>query len=214
MDNQTNEKPGAQPITQEKHHRKGWPAFAKDLPRWRIIPNPDFQLIPPDRLAQKLRDVDAAVADSIREDIQYLDKELLRLFRERDTEAKVNQNRYRQFQIIYIILALAATVIGGLQGLASTHHSWLAWAAFAETVVALSATFVAALSGNDPPLPRWISNRRKTEGMRQEYFRYLMHAAPYDLEDAAHRELLLAQRAAEINRGNYPDTKQSAGGTQ
>jgi hypothetical protein len=213
MQKQASENQVLPPVSQEKHRRTNWPAFAQDFPRWRIIPDSAFQLIPSQKLEEKLKTVDAQVAGMIREDIRHLDKELLGLFRERDTEAKVQQNQYRRFQITYIILALTATVIGSLQGLASQDDSWLTWFAFAETVAALLATFVAALAGNNPPLPRWISNRRQAEAMRQEYFRYLMHASPYDGEDAAQREMLIAQRAAEINRGHYPKTDSSGEGS-
>ena len=43
--------------------------------------------------------------------------------------------------------------------------------------------------------------------LRREYFRYLMRLEPYDgVEDRFDRETLLAKRAADINRGFFPES--------
>ncbi len=199
------------PITQERRPRTRWPAFARHFPRWRIRSNPGFKLIPEEDLEMRLAKVDPTIAASIREQLALLEKELMGLFRSSDLEAKRNQNRYRQYQIVFIILALAATVIGSLQGMARESNTWLSVLALFETVVALAAVLVSQIAAYDPPQPRWLKNRRQAEGLRQEFFRYLMYATPYNHDDTAFREILLAKRAALINRGDDPETSSGTG---
>src|SRR5690349_16146475 len=90
-----------QPKTQEKQgYRENWPAWAKQFPKWTFNkPNEDFQLIDRNQLRelfgkQKFRDdaeAQAALA-KLEADMDFLDRELLRLFRQRDYNASKNQN--------------------------------------------------------------------------------------------------------------------------
>lgn len=201
----------AKPVTQQVgDFRERWPAWVKQLPRLNSPQvNPDFQLIDPVRLEQVLKDADPDAVLRIKEDIKFMDHELLRLFRERDHEASVQQNRYRLYQIGFIILATIATLIGSIQALAlSGQARWVPVLAFCETIVALIATFLATISGREPPFPLWLANRRRAESLRREYFRYLMHMPPYDdldRQEAFKRRATLSARAADMNRGVFPD---------
>jgi heme exporter protein D len=188
--------------------RQGWPEWARQLPRmdFEKEPNPNYKLIKPEEMAQILAAADPESLKRLQEDIDFLDHELLRLFRQRDFEASLNQNRYRLFQIRFMLLAAIATVIGALQGLAlGNNNALVPWLAFAETVVALVVTYQATISGRESPLPLWLQNRRRAEYLRREYFRYLMDLPPYDTVEGYERKLLLSTRAANINRGIYPD---------
>lgn len=197
-----------QPISQQKRGwRQGWPDWMRQLPRWNFPPpDEDFQLLDLKALEEVLKDQDPESVQRIREDIAFLDKELLRLFRERDYEASFEQNRYRLYQIMYMILAAIATLIGSILSLALTAApSTVPFLAFAETIVALLTTYLATISGRESPLPRWLANRRKAEHLRREYFRYLMVLSPYDTVTGYNRERMLSVRAADINRGFYPE---------
>jgi Protein of unknown function (DUF4231) len=191
--------------------RKNWPMWAKELPRV-TDPQPQstrFQLMDPEILEFELRDADPAAKQRILEDSKFMEHELLRLFREADLTAKVNQNRYRLFQLAYIGLAAGATLFGSLQALTlNTNRDWLPWLAFAETLIALFATYLASISGREPPLPRWLDNRRKAESMRREYYRYLLNLTPYDKLTGAARRRALSVRAADINRGVFPEASE------
>ena len=196
------------PITAEKTgFRQNWPEWAKQLPRLKFPPpSGDFQLISVERLREVLADGDPAALHRVEQDLVFLEHELLRLFRERDYEAKMQQNRYRLYQISYIMLAALATLIGSLQGLAlNTQPHTMPWLAFFETVIALAATFLAAISGREPPLPLYLNNRRRAESLRREYFRYIMNLSPYDSVEGPKRRMLLSARAADINRGVFPE---------
>ena len=76
--------------------------------------------------------------------------------------------------------------------------------AFLETVIALMTAFLAALGGREQPQEQWLLNRRRAEQLRREYFRFLTRVPPYDEIAGYQRRMLLAQRAAEINRGVQP----------
>ncbi|MBL8152927.1 MAG: DUF4231 domain-containing protein [Anaerolineae bacterium] len=201
--------PAATFATQQRPgFRQGWPEWARQLPRsgFEKEPNPNYQLIKPEEMAQILAAADPESVKRLQDDMDFLDHELLRLFRQRDFEASLNQNRYRLIQIRFMALAAVATVIGALQALALGNENQLVpWLAFAETVVALVVTYMATIAGREPPLPLWLQNRRRAEYLRREYFRYLMDLPPYDTVDGYERKLLLSTRAANINRGIYPD---------
>jgi hypothetical protein len=196
--------------TQEKKgFREGWPSWAKQLPKRTMgQPNENFQLIDRDALRNILREhgAEQESIDRIVEDMDFLDHELLRLFRVRDYNASEQQNRYRKNQISFSLLAALATIIGAFQALAV--NDWpdlMPWLAFSETIVALITTYIATISGREPALPTWLMNRRHAEYLRREYFRYLMDLPPYDRVNGFERKQLLSIRAANINRGIYPD---------
>jgi hypothetical protein len=205
-----------QPSTQEKAgYREGWPAWAKQFPKWTFNkPNDNYQLIDREQMRNlfktgKYKDDNEAKAalDKLEEDMDFLDKELLRLFRARDYNASKNQNNYRLYQIGFASLAALATIIGSFQALAvNDAPDVLPYLAFAETVVALFTTYLATISGRATPLPAWLENRRHAEYLRREYYRYLMDLEPYDGLSGFERKQQLSIRAANINRGIYPDS--------
>lgn len=205
-----------QVITQEKAgFRAHWPHWARQLPRRSFPDNPraDYQLIDRQKMRALLKDADPEALRRLDADIDFLDHELLRLFRQRDHQAAFQQNRYRLYQIGFIVLATFATLIGSLQALTlGSVPDWVPLLAFIETLIALGTTYLATISGRESPLPMWLSNRRRAEHLRREYFRFLMNIPPYNDLDAIQRRLMLSQRAAEINRGFYPETDGSSQG--
>lgn len=190
--------------------RRGMPEWIRQLPALRFSrsPNQNYQFIKRDGEEwKKLTDnLEPDVMKRINEDIDFLEYELLRLFRDRDFKAASNQNQYRTYQISFMLLAAIATIIGALQGISvGTAPNLVPWLAFFETVVALSTTYLATISGREPPLPLWLNNRRRAEYLRREYFRFLGNLPPYDVVEGFRRKQLLSERAADINRGIYPD---------
>lgn len=146
------------------------------------------------------------VCRHLTEQLGILDDKLMRLFRQLDHQAKFQQNRYRKLQLVFIFLATVATALGGIQALAlSASPADVPLFAFLETIVALSVTFLAALTGREPPLSQWLNNRRKAEQMRREFFRFLLDLPPYQMLNSDTRQMLLQKRVADINRGVYPD---------
>jgi hypothetical protein len=204
----TDQSQSDQPVAQgNKDFRKGWPIWMKQLPLWEFpSPDPTFQLINQEQLQAILKDADEVAKARIQDDIAFLDHELMRLFRERDYDAKFQQNRYRMYQIGYMVLSAAATVVGAFLALALDDNPGLVpYLGFIETVIALMTTYLATISGREAPLPLWLTNRRKAEHLRREYFRYLMDLSPYDELEGYERRRRLSLRAADINRGVFPD---------
>lgn len=219
--------PTAQPDTKSKAEPKsqGKAGFRKRLPVWMQempvarfeppAPDPNYQLIDRDVLEEELKDTPPEVRAEIIKDMEFMEYELMRLFRQRDHEAKRQQNRYRRVQILYLMLAALATMIGSVQALTfNIAPETMPVFAFLETVVALFATFLATVSGREAPLPLWLTNRRRAEQLRREYFRFLTRMSPYDEVEAGYpRRMLLSKRAADINRGVYPQEVDPRSGT-
>ena len=194
---------------QNSQFKRSKSALIQELPYFRRVPPLDenFTLIK-DADLQALFDrdkIDPAVAEQVRADLKFLDHELLRLFRNRDHNAKLHQNRYRLYQILYIMLAALAGMLGAFQAVAiKDNPGWVPLFAFGETIIASIVTFLATLSGREASFPLWLNNRRSAELMRREFFRFLAHLPPYDRLDGFQRRVTLSQRAADINRGVYP----------
>jgi hypothetical protein len=196
------------PISQQKAgYRKNLAEWIRQLPQVNFPKqNANFQLIDQTQLNNFLSQANPEAAQKIRDDLAVLERELLPLFRDRDYHASLKQNQYRLIQITFIVLATIATLIGSFQALALNISSqYVPFWAFLETLVALVATYLATISSREPPLPEWLENRRRAESLRREYFRYLMDMPPYDAVDSYERRGLLARRAANINRGLFPD---------
>jgi uncharacterized protein DUF4231 len=196
-------------VNKPRRFRDYLQVWMQELPTYPFSPpepDPSFQLIQEADWNTITSQTDKDTADQMEADKKFLDYELLRLFRERDYEAKKQQNRYRLIQIGFMLLAAIATMIGALQALAlSNDPTSLPFLAFFETLVALLATFLSTIAGREPPLPIWLSNRRRAEQLRREYFRYLVNLPPYDGLDGYQRQMALSKRAADINRGVFPE---------
>ena len=182
--------------------------WIRQLPKVKFEPEePDEKapLISSEDLDAVFRLADPDAVARIRKDIDFMDYELLRLFRIRDHEAKKQQNRYRLYQVSYLVLAASATLVGSLQALTlAGDPNILPYCAFGETLIALVAIYLTTISGREPPLVLWMENRRRAEQLRREYFLFLANLPPYDQLEGYRRSVLLSKRAAEINRGNVP----------
>ncbi|MCA9905055.1 MAG: DUF4231 domain-containing protein, partial [Anaerolineae bacterium] len=149
---------------------------------------------------------DSPEGQRIQADIDFLGEELMRLYRDRDHNAAMQQNRYRLYQIGFTFLAMFAAVLGSFQSLAlASYPRLMPLVALFETVVALGAVYLATISGREPPLPLWLRDRRRAEQMRREYFRFMLNLAPYDVMDVIKRQQTLSTRVADINRGDFPE---------
>jgi hypothetical protein len=195
---------------QAKKYRENWPAWMKQLPYVQLPePNPAFDLINDDQFNALISGAPQHIVDRLTADRKTLQEELMPFFRQCDSRAAVYQNVYRQTQISYIALATLATIFGSLQAVSLPLNPYaVAALAFGETLIALVATFIATISGNEPPYQVWLENRRKAETLRREYFRFLMNLTPYDRVGGHQRDSLLDRRAAEINMGRIPTEDQ------
>ena len=202
------------PINQRKlPSRYRWPAWLKELPLPHIptTPNPNFHLISEARLLQAIELTDnqefqEQLCRRLTRDAAVLEVRLMPHFRERDHEAKLYQNRYRSYQIGFVLLAALATLLGGLQALELYHYRYVAAVvAFLETLVTLASIYLVTLNGREPILKNWLSSRRCAEQLRREYFRYLLRLPPYhNLRSSASQELI-GIRTSAIFLGSNPE---------
>lgn len=187
----------------------------RQFPKLQFPSEPDnsFVLIDDDDLKSLLKDhqiaEDTPAAQRVRQDMDILNEELMPLFRERDHIAKREQNRYRLYQLSFLMLATAATAVGSFQVWAlqtENAKQWILSLGLLETFIALLTTFIATLMGNRQPLSEWLENRRLAEQLRREYYRFLTDSEPYDALKSAHRQTRLARRSAAINNRKDPDS--------
>jgi hypothetical protein len=209
----------ALPLSQSNSRRRNWPAWAKQLPYFLRLPpaRQDFSLVDRVELKRILEGTDPQIIADIEKDLDVLERDLMHFFVKRDTEASAQQNRYRLYQIAYIFLAMLATIIGSLIVLALNQNPprWVPVLGFLETLVALLATFLSNIgTRGEPSFLAWLDNRRRAESLRREFFRYLVVLPPYDTTEGYKRRMLLAERAALINQGKFPDEKSTNGGSQ
>lgn len=184
------------------------PAFIRELPVLRFPPQrTDFQLINEKALKELLQDVEPEIVEHIVKEMNEIEHDCMRLFRERDYEASDQQNAYRLYQLGYMFLATMATILGSAQAISfGSNADLVPFFALAQTMIAGLATFLSFISTREPPLPRWLEHRRRAEFLRREYMRYLMQLPPYDDVKAQpyQRKQVLAVRAANANRGDLP----------
>lgn len=203
--------PTSQPTTQDVTKRnKRSMSWTRTLPQFGTFkpeePDETYKLIDESKLDRILAASRPEVVQRIKADLATAERELMPLFRELDHNAAYNQNRYRKFQIFYIVLAGLATMFGAFQAYTIASNPGISpWFGFGETLVALLTVFVAAVSAPKPPLQNWITNRRRAEQLRREYFRFITNLPPYTNLAANTRRSMLARRAASINRGVNPD---------
>ena len=121
----TGKKEPAAPVSQGRaDFRKRLPVWIQEMPQFGKFkpsePDQNYQLLIRKDLEAVLKDVPEATRKEIFDDMDFMDYELLRLFRQRDYQAKFNQNRYRKQQIYFLMLAVAATLV-------TERRRWKAW---------------------------------------------------------------------------------------
>ncbi len=182
----------------------GW-AWLRDWPKrpGQIKPDQNYFMIDPAVLRAVLAGVDESTRKDIMADVDFADKEILETFRERDAEAKKQQNTYRILQLLVMSIAFLSTVLGGLQLLATTdaeHPALLTVLSATEgLVVLITVIIVFPFADRNTVMSSWVHNRQRAEALRQEYFRFVTHQEPYDLvPEFTDRQDLLGDRIAQI----------------
>jgi ABC-type multidrug transport system fused ATPase/permease subunit len=197
-----------------------------ELPR----PLPDNLLDGSDFISQAyLNKKNIALVPSIREDLQTLDKGLLRYFMQANQKAKFYQNLYFRYQWSLAIGAFITAVVGALAlmfGITTNEAQNMADQGIktATTVVlnippdtirtlAIIFSVITAIAGffttyyrerdrQRKPQKLWFSWRRAAEELRKHYFQYLSRVSPYDTTE---RSEILASSALEIFQKGEPE---------
>jgi hypothetical protein len=179
-------------------------AWAQELPRRSYPPfDPTSTIIDRAELQNVLADIAPEVTQSIVDDLDFLEENLVPLFRSRHYEARRELNRYRFNQLIISVVALTMILMSVLQLVALISAiQFLLVAAFLTTLVALTLTFLTTLvSRSQSPVISWLTNQRRAEALRREYYRFVLDLPPYHNLRDLKRKKLLAVRAADIDQG-------------
>jgi len=206
--------PPVQPISQRnnqmRHASQGW-IWWQQRPK-REFPNepdPQFKLVPDDLIERMTTEfnLDPGAVARMKKDIDYLDHELLKYFRETDHAAKKYQNGFRLYNVRILMLATGATLIGTLQAISLAFSpSLLLVLGALETIVALYTVYVVNTRSTEASLDSWLKNRRQSEQLRREFFRYLLYLPPYiEGELEYERKRKLSSRAASIYADQFPE---------
>ena len=131
---------------------------------------------------------------ALAEDFALLDEYLMGYFWELDEEALKAQNQFRRGQIIVIIGAALATILGALQ---ATYPTWKLPSIF-ETALTTGLGILIVVARSQKIHEGYFTNRLKAERLRGEYFLFLGRAEPYSKDEA--RLSNLVRRVAEIRK--------------
>lgn len=119
-----------------------------------------------------------------------------------DTSAAKNQNKYRQFQWILIVLSAVTPVLAALDG---------KWMSFQLPVVIVSALVAILTTGMKTFQYQelWITYRSTMEQLKPEIYYYNFEAGPY-AEEGINKEALFVARVESIldkEQKSWPPTK-------
>lgn len=147
----------------------------------------------------------------IEKDVKFLDEVVLQRFRQFDAEAKLYQNKYRRYQITYMLLAALATLLGSILALAFDKNSTVVYlAGFGETAIALITTYFATTVDTKDLLEKYLLKRQRAEALRREYFRYIANLVPYNTSSDAERQRILRSRVSSIAWAGRADAPEPA----
>ncbi len=144
-------------------------------------------------------------------DLRELEQHLLPYFWRMNQEAKYYQNRYYQYQWIFILAAFFTTAFAAISvliyawgGDAKTILGMIKWTellGFMTAVLSGLAAMVSFLDANQTPQDRWFKARTKAETLRSMYFLFLARQNPFNLPNARNRVQELRQKVIDVLAG-------------
>jgi hypothetical protein len=186
-----------------------WDLLLQELPVRKYRPGRDRTLIDDTQVRKLLATLDETNAASIQDDINTLNQEILPKYHINSRASKENKDRYLRYQVSYAVLAAGSILLASFQALliGNDQHGLMFITGIIQASLASLLYYLALVSRRDNPLQKWVDNRRRTEGLRQEYFTYLLRLPPYDVDLNTHkRRGLLKSRAFAIHTfGKLPN---------
>ena len=167
--------------------RQRWVALSV-FPRWPYRPEPPGPLVDPEARRQY-----PLLTDRIAE----AEEVIYPTFAACDTEARVEQNRYRWFTVLAIFGGLLTTVFGAVQAwLQSTE-----WPGVVVATLGAATTALSTVARRQGAREEYLRSRLQAERLRSVYFDHL--AAPYGdaAKDGDHDGHQLAVDVARIRYG-------------
>lgn len=156
--------------------------------------------------------VKGPISDELAADIRELDQHLLPHFWRVDQLAKYFQNRYYQFQWLFILSAFFTTAFAAINVLVyaegwergldtGTFIGTLKAQQFLGLLTAMISGVAAAVSfldANQKPQKRWFKYRAQAESLRSLYFLFLARQNPFNLPKARDRVQEMRRKTLEI----------------
>jgi hypothetical protein len=130
--------------------------------------------------------VDSRAAEEfpeLREDLTFLEKNLVPEFLERDRAALGAQNRHRREQLLLVSAGALGAVLGAVQAAFDTAK----WPGVLVTLVAVLSAVFAQRVQHGQALPAYLDERAKAERLRSVYFQYIVGVDRYRGKDRRQR---------------------------
>jgi Protein of unknown function (DUF4231) len=130
--------------------------------------------------------VEPSAADAfpeLRDDLVFLDENLVPEFIESDLAALREQNRHRRQQLLLV----AAGSLGAVLGAVQAAFVDVKWPGLLVTLVAVLSAVFAQRVQHGQALPRYLDERAKAERLRSVYFQYLVGVERYRGRDRRQR---------------------------
>lgn len=152
------------------------------------------------------------VSEELTTDIRELEQHLLPHFWRVNQEAKFFQNKYYQYQWVFILAAFFTTALAAVnvfvyaQGWQTGFHTgtflgtvkWTELLGFATAVISGMAATVSFLDANQTPQARWFKARAQAESLRSLYFLFIARQNPFNLETSRARVQKLRRKVIDV----------------
>lgn len=152
------------------------------------------------------------VSEDLATDIRELDQHLLPHFWRVNQEAKYFQNRYYQYQWVFILAAFLTTALAAVNvfmyaqgwqdgvdtGTFLGTIKWTEILGFLTAVISGTAATVSFLDANQTPQSRWFKARAQAESLRSLYFLFVARQNPFNLETSRARVQKLRRKVIDV----------------
>lgn len=186
--------------------------FRKVAREWKRPPEKDYQQALLDQGFISAELVHGPMSPELEADVRELEQHLLPHFWRVNQEAKFFQNRYYQYQWVFILAAFTTTALAAISVLfyAQGWHEGVDTNTFLGTIKATeilgfltavisgTAATVSFLDANQAPQSRWFKARAQAESLRSLYFLYLARQNPFNLETGRSRVQKLRRKVIDV----------------
>jgi hypothetical protein len=131
------------------------------------------------------------------DDFDVLDRVVGPVFRDSDSAALRNQNRYRRQQVAVLVGSVVASGLGGLQAVFPDQR----WPGVLLTALGIGLAASSRVTSEIGALADYLTERVKAERLRTLYFRFLSRTGSYA---GADRETALRRAVVAIKSGREP----------
>lgn len=186
--------------------------FRKVEREWRRPADKEYQQSLLDQGFISAELVHGPMSPELEADVRELEQHLLPHFWRVNQEAKYFQNRYYQYQWVFILAAFTTTALAAISVLLYA-QGWQHGTdtgtflgtikateilGFLTALISGTAATVSFLDANQTPQNRWFKARAQAESLRSLYFLYLARQNPFNLEAGRNRVQRLRRKVIDV----------------